>query len=279
MATPASDPVARAAGLGSGYAKLWAAAAVSFVGDGIYGTALPLLAATLTRDPLGVTSVEVASQLPWLLFALPAGALVDRWDRRRVLWLTDAYRALVLAALAGAIVAGWASVPLLGAAGFLLAVGGTLFTPATMSIIPGAGLPRPGPAGTGQQPPGRRPDRGRQLPRPTRRRRPVLPGSFRALCRRRPLLRRQRCPAGQHQGPLPGRPRPPARPGRGAAPSQPVTGDHRGPGLACRPVAAAHPSGHERYHQPDLRAWTAIMVLFAQDRLGLGNGCYESAFR
>ena len=137
MATPASGAAAGATRLGSGYAKLWAAASVSFVGDGIYSTALPLLAASLTRDPLGVAAVEVAGQLPWLLFALPAGALVDRWDRRRVLWLTDAYRALVLAALTVVIVAGWASIPLLGAAGFLLAVGGTLFTPATMSILPG----------------------------------------------------------------------------------------------------------------------------------------------
>jgi MFS family permease len=85
MATPASDPAARATGLGPGEARLWAAACVSFIDDGIYAPALPLLAATLTRDPLGVASVEVASQLPWLLFALPAGALVDRWDRRRVL--------------------------------------------------------------------------------------------------------------------------------------------------------------------------------------------------
>jgi MFS family permease len=137
MATPASDPAAHTTRLGSGFAKLWAAATVSFVGDGIYSAALPLLAATLTRDPLGVAAVEVASQLPWLLFALHAGALVDRWDRRRVLWLTDAYRALVLTALTVTILAGWASIPLLGAAGFLLAVGGTLFTPATMSILPG----------------------------------------------------------------------------------------------------------------------------------------------
>jgi MFS family permease len=78
---------------GETHARLWTAASVSFVGDGIYATALPLLAASLTRDPLGVAAVEVASQVPWLLFALPAGALVDRWDRRRVLWLTDAYRA------------------------------------------------------------------------------------------------------------------------------------------------------------------------------------------
>jgi hypothetical protein len=97
----------------------------------------PLLAATLTRDPLGVASVEVASQLPWLLFALAAGALVDRWDRRRVLWRTDAYRALVLTALTVAIVAGWASIPCSGRPGSCSQWGGTVFTPATMSIIPG----------------------------------------------------------------------------------------------------------------------------------------------
>ena len=136
MATPAPTVAPKSQRLGSAYAKLWAAASVSYVGDGIYYTALPLLAATITRDPLRVATVEVAGQLPWLLFALPAGALVDRWDRRRVLWLTDAYRALVMIALTAAILAGWTSIALLGAAGFLLAIGGTLFVPASMSIIP-----------------------------------------------------------------------------------------------------------------------------------------------
>jgi GNAT superfamily N-acetyltransferase len=85
--------------LGSVYAKVLSAAAVSYIGDGVYYTALPLLAATITRDPLRVATVEVAGQLPWLLFALPAGALVDRWDRRRILWPTDAYRLEVLGQL------------------------------------------------------------------------------------------------------------------------------------------------------------------------------------
>jgi hypothetical protein len=138
--TPTPDPTSTAASqpkrLGLGYATLWTAASVSFVGDGIYYTALPLLAASLSRDPLVVAAVEVAGQLPWLLFALPSGAMVDRWDRRRVLWLADAHRSLVVAALAGAILAGWASIPLLGAAGFLLSIGGTLFNPAAMSIVP-----------------------------------------------------------------------------------------------------------------------------------------------
>jgi MFS family permease len=68
----------------------------------MYLAALPLLAATLTRDPLAVSVVTVAGWLPWLLFALPAGAVVDRLDRRRVMWAVDTARALVVAALAAA---------------------------------------------------------------------------------------------------------------------------------------------------------------------------------
>jgi MFS family permease len=136
-----SDPnstmaVSRPRALGLAYAKLWSAGSVSYLGDGIYYTALPLLAASLSRDPLIVATVQVAGEAPWLLFALPAGALVDRWDRRRVLWIADAYRSLVVTALAVAIVAGWTSIAVLGATGFLLAIGGTLFNPAALSIVP-----------------------------------------------------------------------------------------------------------------------------------------------
>ena len=68
---------------------MWTASAVSALGDGMYLAALPLLAAQLTRDPLAVSAVTFAGWLPWLLFALPAGALVDRLDRRRVMWTVD----------------------------------------------------------------------------------------------------------------------------------------------------------------------------------------------
>ena len=69
--------------LGPNFGKLWLAQGVSNLGDGVYLTALPLLAATLTRDPLPVSAVMFAEWLPWLLFALLAGALLDRWERRR----------------------------------------------------------------------------------------------------------------------------------------------------------------------------------------------------
>ena len=56
------------AALGSGFTRLWAASANSNLGDGVYATALPLLASTLTRDPLLVSVVAFAEWLPWLLF-------------------------------------------------------------------------------------------------------------------------------------------------------------------------------------------------------------------
>jgi MFS family permease len=122
--------------LGPNYRKLWTAAAVSTVGDGVHYAALALLAASLTRDPLQVSAVVFASQLPVLLLILPSGALVDRWDRRAVLWTVDAFRCIVAAALAAAVLAGWASIPLLAAAGFLLGAGETLFNTAAQAIVP-----------------------------------------------------------------------------------------------------------------------------------------------
>jgi MFS family permease len=101
----------------------------------MYLAALPLLAATLTRDPLAVSVVTFAGWLPWLLFALPAGALVDRLDRRRVMWTVDAARALVVGLLTVAVVAGWASIPLLAVAGFLVGAGQTLVENAAQAMV------------------------------------------------------------------------------------------------------------------------------------------------
>jgi MFS family permease len=108
---------------------------VSTLGDGMYLAALPLLAATLTRDPLAVSVVTFAGWLPWPLFALPAGALVDRLDRRRVMWTVDAARALILAALTAAVVAGWGSIPLLAVAGFLVGAGQPLVENAAQAMV------------------------------------------------------------------------------------------------------------------------------------------------
>jgi MFS family permease len=122
--------------LGPDFVKLWLAQGVSNLGDGVYVTALPLLAATLTRDPLPVSAVMFAEWLPWLLFGLVAGALLDRWERRRVMWVVDAARLVVVGGFAVAVLVGWASIPLLMATGFLLGTGQTLVDTASQTLIP-----------------------------------------------------------------------------------------------------------------------------------------------
>lgn len=118
------------------FRRVWLASGVSSFGDGVYLTALPLLAASLTRDPVLLSAVSAAALLPWLLFGLIGGALVDRWDRRRTMWVTDSLRgALLLAAVAGA-AAGWLGVPLLIALAFLLGIGQILFDTAATAYLP-----------------------------------------------------------------------------------------------------------------------------------------------
>jgi len=82
----------RAESLGSAFANLFTANLASSLGDGIVRTAMPLLAARLTADPFAVAVVAALALLPWLFFAIPAGILIDRIDRRRALALAQAVR-------------------------------------------------------------------------------------------------------------------------------------------------------------------------------------------
>jgi MFS family permease len=101
----------------------------------------PLLAASLTRDPLLVAGLAVAQRLPWLLFSLVSGVLVDRLDRRRLMVRVDAARSVAAGLLGVAVLADLASLPVLYAVFFLLGTAETLFDSAAVSILP-AVVPR-----------------------------------------------------------------------------------------------------------------------------------------
>ena len=75
------------------YAALWLGQLVSVFGDRLHQVALLVLVGTLTSNNLGqIALVFVALGAPSLLFGLFAGALVDRWDRRRVMLAADLVR-------------------------------------------------------------------------------------------------------------------------------------------------------------------------------------------
>ncbi|MFD0903084.1 MFS transporter [Actinomadura sediminis] len=127
------------------FIKLWAASAVSNVGDGVTAVAGPLLTATLTRDPVLVAGAAFVQTLPWLLFSLVSGALVDRVDRQRLILVVDLLRGGVLAGLAVLVAADSVGIPLLYVVFFLLGTGETLADTAAVarlpSVVPARHLP------------------------------------------------------------------------------------------------------------------------------------------
>jgi MFS family permease len=76
------------------YMLLWSGQAVSTLGGGISELAFPLLVLALTRSPAQAGFVAAVTGLPYLLISLPAGALVDRLDRKRVMLVCDTVRAI-----------------------------------------------------------------------------------------------------------------------------------------------------------------------------------------
>lgn len=130
---PGSD---RISSLGPQFRRLWSASALSNLADGVFQVALPLLALRLTRSPAAIAGVSLASRLPWLLFALQAGALADRLDRRRTMLHVDLARVALIGGLAVVVVVGHEQLTVLYLVAFALGIGETLFDTAAQSILP-----------------------------------------------------------------------------------------------------------------------------------------------
>lgn len=122
--------------LGWQFGKLWTASTASALGSGVATIAAPLYVAAHTKSPLIVSATAGASWLPWLLFALPGGVLVDRVDRRRLMVAIDWGRVVVLAVLAAALLGGWGSIGLLDAVLFLINAGEVVFRSASQALLP-----------------------------------------------------------------------------------------------------------------------------------------------
>src|SRR5215471_10960283 len=126
----------KVAGLGARFWKLWAASTTSALGSGLATIATPLFVASRTSDPLIISAAFGVAWLPWLLFALPGGVLVDRVDRRQLMIVVDLARVVAMGVLAAAILTGWASIALLYVVLFIINTGEIIFRSASQAMIP-----------------------------------------------------------------------------------------------------------------------------------------------
>ncbi|MBF6589392.1 MAG: MFS transporter [Ktedonobacterales bacterium] len=106
------------------YMLLWSGQAVSTIGSQASLIAFPFLVLALTGSPAQAGFMGALRAVPYLLFSLPAGALIDRWNRKLVMILCDAGRALALGSIPVALLFGPISLTQLY---IVSAVEGTLF--------------------------------------------------------------------------------------------------------------------------------------------------------
>lgn len=81
------------------YLLLWSGQTISGIGSQVSGIAFPLLVLLLTRSPAQAGLIGALRSVPYLFLSLPFGALIDRWDRKRVMLLCDTGRALALGSI------------------------------------------------------------------------------------------------------------------------------------------------------------------------------------
>jgi MFS family permease len=122
--------------LGPGFRWLIASSWVTNLGDGLALAAGPLLVASMTGDARLVALAATLQWLPPLLFGLPAGALSDRLDRRRIVVGVNVARSVVLATLATTIATGNVSIAVVLGALFLLGTAEVFADNSSHTLLP-----------------------------------------------------------------------------------------------------------------------------------------------
>jgi MFS family permease len=114
----------------------WTSATCSYLGDGVRVTALPLLAASLSSSPSQVAAVSAAASLPWLVFGLPAGVLVDRVARAPLMTLLQTVRGVAGALAVAGVLTGRIGIVALVVLAALLGACEVIFDLAAQALLP-----------------------------------------------------------------------------------------------------------------------------------------------
>lgn len=118
------------------YAVIWTATVVSNIGTWMYSAAAAWLMTSLSTDPMMVSLVQAASNLPIFLFALVGGAIADAVDKRRFLMIAEVAYALVAFVFAALVGLSLVTPMVLLLFAFLIGVGNALMAAPFQSIVP-----------------------------------------------------------------------------------------------------------------------------------------------
>ncbi len=114
---------------------LWAATAATNLTDGVVKIGLPLLAVSLTSSLGAIAAVTALGSLPWLLFALVAGAVADRVDRRRLMIVLNLVRVFVALVMVLLLATGALVLPLVYVGAFALGTCEAFIDTARRSVV------------------------------------------------------------------------------------------------------------------------------------------------
>ena len=122
--------------MGPAFNRLWAGSIISNLADGVLIAAAPLLAITLTDSTVLISIIGAMVMLPWLLFAMPIGVMVDRVDRRHILAGSNAIRSSVIGIMALGIATGHVTIYWLIFSAFIIGVCEVATDTTAQSLIP-----------------------------------------------------------------------------------------------------------------------------------------------
>ena len=122
--------------LGPAFNRLFSASVISNLSDGLLAVAAPLLAISLTKDPVLISMLSAFVMLPWLLFAIPIGLIVDRSNKRLLITFTNSIRFITAGLVALAISTNTITIYWLLLATFLIGTCEVATDTAAQSLIP-----------------------------------------------------------------------------------------------------------------------------------------------
>jgi len=122
--------------LGKDFSRIWSTSLITNLVDGVLRLSAPLLAVSLTEDPVLIGLLGALGLLPWLFFAIPVGAFVDRVDRRKALVMGNLMRSILALFVAFSISQDFINIWILLVCVFLFGICEVLVDTTAQAVLP-----------------------------------------------------------------------------------------------------------------------------------------------